>query len=350
MKRLLAPKVLIPTVLSVAIIVALLGFGDIHKVLRLMVSFPRIYLLWYLLLMVAYEAVRCLQWHLLLGALSVRIPLRTQIFAFLTGEIAKTVPVGNYFQNYLIQRSNGADFGLTSAATTFVVLIETAVCLVGVVIIGVGVWSGWLRPLIVIGLLVTALIVWIVASLHKAGRAPQWMQRRKAWRTVLQELRNFWTGAKQILHPRVLILASLLGALYLMIAGSALYLVTRGLGINLSIWGAWAVYFFSLAFSLIFPLPVDIGVLEVSGVGAFLAQGVGKPPAVGAMLINRVLSFGSSVAIALVGAAVLRDEARQAFRDRPRKPPKDQARPERESPDTDADQDAATTHGWTARI
>lgn len=348
MKRLLAPKVLIPTVLSVAIIVALLGFGDIHKVLRLMVSFPRIYLLWYLLLMVAYEAVRCLQWHLLLGALAVRIPLRTQIFAFLTGEVAKTVPVGNYFQNYLIQRSNGADFGLTSAATTFVVLIETGVCLIGVVILGVGTWSGWLRPVIIVGLLVTALVVWIVASLHKAGRAPQWMQRRKAWRTVLEELRNFWTGSKQILHPRVMVVASLLGAIYLMIAGSALYLVTRGLGIDLSIWGAWAVYFFSLAFSLIFPLPVDIGVLEVSGVGAFLAEGVGRPPAVGAMFINRVLSFGSSLAIALVGAVVLRSEARQAFRDRPRKPPMDQERQRQESPESDSEQDAAPTHGWTA--
>ncbi|MGH2487183.1 MAG: lysylphosphatidylglycerol synthase transmembrane domain-containing protein [Ktedonobacterales bacterium] len=351
MKKLLAPKVLIPTVLSVAIIVALLGFGDIHKVLRLMVSFPHIYLLWYLLLMVAYEAVRCLQWHMLLGALSVRIPLRTQIFAFLTGEVAKTVPVGNYFQNYLIQRSSGADFGLTSAATTFVVLIETAVSLVGVVIIGVGAWSGWLRPLIIVGLLVTAIVVWIVASLHKAGRAPQWMQRRKAWRTVLQELRNFLKGSKQILHPRVMILASLLGAVYLLIAGSALYLVTSGLGINLSLWGAWAVYFFSLAFSLIFPLPVDIGVLEVSGVGAFLAQGVGKPPAVGAMLINRVLSFGSAVAIALVGSAVLHNEARQALRDRPHKPATDQERQEQSSPDSGPDQETqetAPTHEWTA--
>lgn len=351
MKRLLSPKVLIPTVLSVAILAALLGFGDIHKVLRLMAGFPRIYLLWYLLLMIAYEAVRCLQWHMLLGALSVRIPIRTQIFAFLTGEVAKTVPVGNYFQNYLIQRSNGADFGLTSAATTFVVLIETGVSLLGVVILGVGTWSGWLRPVIIVGLLVTALVVWIVASLHRAGRAPQWMQQRKAWRAVLQELRNFWTGSKQILHPRVMIVATLLGAIYLLIAATALYLVTRGLGINLSIWGAWAVYFFSLAFSLIFPLPVDIGVLEVSGVGAFLAQGVGRPPAVGAMLINRVLSFGSSLVIALVGAVALRDEARQAFRDRPRTGAKDQKQPSPKfpvaGPDQDAD-DVTPTHGWTA--
>lgn len=343
MKKLLSPKVLIPSVLSIGIIVALLGFGDIHKVVGLMISFPHIYLLWYLLLMVTYEAVRCVQWHYLLSALSVRIPLRTQIFAFLTGEIAKSVPVGNYFQNYLLQRSNGADFGLTSAATTFVVLIETAVSLVGVVILGVGSWTGWLRPVIIVGVLVTALIVWAFSSLHRAGRAPQWMQRHKAWRKVLSELRQFLEGSKQILHPRVMIIASLLGAVYLVVAGVALYLVARGLGIHISLTGALAVYFFSLAFSLIFPLPVDIGVLEVSGVGAFLALGVDKPPAVGAMLVNRVLSFGSALAIALVGALLLHDEFRRAMRDRPRK----QARQQLAPPDEQA-QDVEPARGWEA--
>lgn len=343
MKKLLTPKVLIPSVLSIAIIVALLGFGDIHKVVRLMMSFPHIYLLWYLLLMVAYEAVRCVQWHYLLGALSVRIPLRTQIFAFLTGEVAKTVPIGNYFQNYLLQRSNGADFGLTSAATTFIVLIETAVSLIGVVILGLGSWTGWLRPVIIVGVLVTSLIVWAFTSLHRAGRAPQWMQRHKALRVVLAELRQFLEGSKQILHTRVMVIATLLGAVYLIIAGCALYLVARGLGIHISLTGALAVYFFSLAFSLIFPLPVDIGVLEVSGVGAFLALGVDKPPAVGAMLINRVLSFGSALAIALIGTLFLRDEFRRAMRERPRRQGK-----QRRAPSDAPAQDAEPSRSWEA--
>lgn len=344
MKRLLNPKVLIPSVLSVAIIVVLLGFGDIHKVLRLMVSFPHLTLLWFLLLMVAYEAVRCAQWHFLLGALSVRIPLRVQIFAFFTGEVAKSVPVGNYFQNYLLQRSNGVDFGLTSAATTFVVLIETAVSLLGVVILGVGAWTGWLRPVILIGVLMTALVVWAFTSLHRAGRAPQWMQRHKTWQTVLRELRQFIDGSRHILHPRVILIASALGAVYLVIAGVALYLVAQGLSIHISLTGALAVYFFSLAFSLIFPLPVDIGVLEVSGVGAFLALGADKPPAVGAMLVNRVLSFGSALAIALVCMIILHKEFSQAMRDRPRKP----STRENAAPPPAPPSDMEASQGWGA--
>lgn len=319
MKKLLRPKVLIPVVLSVAIIAALLGFGDIHKVVGLMVSFPRLYLLWYLLLMAGYEAVRCAQWHYLLKALDIHAPIRTQVFTFLAGEVAKSVPIGNYFQNYLLQRSKGADFGRTSAATTFIVLIEVAVSLLGIVIIGVGTWSGWLRPVILVGLAVAALAAWGIHRLHGAGRAPRWMTEHKMWRKVLDELKQFREGAIDLLDPRTLGLATLLGAIYLIIAGSALYIIVSGLNIHISLWDALAVYFFSLAFSLIFPLPIDIGVLEVSGVGAFLAEGVTKPAAVSAMLLNRVLSIGSALVIALIGMIFMRDEFRAAMADRPKK-------------------------------
>jgi len=75
---------------------------DVKRIGALIVGFDRADLLYFFLLMVAYEAVHGLQWHLLLRALGLRAPLRTQIFTFLSGEIAKTLPIGNYFQNYLL--------------------------------------------------------------------------------------------------------------------------------------------------------------------------------------------------------------------------------------------------------
>ncbi len=92
MKTLLQPKVLIPLILSVALIVALLAFTDVKKVVTLIEGFQKIYLLWFLLLMVAYEAVRGAQWYFLLRALDIRVPVRTQIFAFAGGEVTKSVP------------------------------------------------------------------------------------------------------------------------------------------------------------------------------------------------------------------------------------------------------------------
>ncbi len=89
MKKLLQPKVLIPLILSVALVVALLAFADVKKVVALIEGFQKIYLLWFLLLMVAYEVVRGAQWYFLLRALDIHAPLRTQIFAFAGGEVTK---------------------------------------------------------------------------------------------------------------------------------------------------------------------------------------------------------------------------------------------------------------------
>jgi uncharacterized membrane protein YbhN (UPF0104 family) len=59
---------------------------------------------------------------------------------------------------------------------------------------------------------------------------------------------------------------------------------------------------------------MDIGATEISGVGAFLALGMSKGDAVGAMLVNRALSLGSAVVIALVIMMILHDQFRAALR------------------------------------
>ena len=55
--------------------------------------------------MAFYEAVRGLQWHGLLTALHIRVPLRAQAFAFVLSEYSRNLPVGSYFQNYVLQQS-----------------------------------------------------------------------------------------------------------------------------------------------------------------------------------------------------------------------------------------------------
>jgi len=327
MKKLLQPKVLIPVILSVALLVALLAFADVGKVVALMEGFQKIYLLWFLLLMAAYEVVRGVQWHVLLTSLDIHVPIPTQIFSFAAGETTKSMPIGNYFQNYLLQQSKGADFGLTSAATTVIIVLEVTVSLLGVVILGLGPWSGIVRPVIIGGTALFILAAWAYHRFHEHARTPKWIREHKTMRKALEEFKQFQEGASQLLHPRVLITAAGLSAAYLITAGAALYLVVRGLGIGgVSFPEALSVYFFSLAFSLIIPIPIDIGVLEFSGVGAFLAIGIhgGKTAAVGVMLINRVLSIGASLAIAVVVLSIFHGEFRAALRGRS---PRQEARP-----------------------
>jgi uncharacterized protein (TIRG00374 family) len=315
MKKLLHPKVVIPVILSVAVLVGLLFFGNIRQVIRLMEGFAHLYLLWFVILMVVYEVVRGVQWHYLLQSMDIRVPLRAQIFAYAVGEVTKSIPVGNYFQNYVLQEAEGTDFARSSAATTFIILIEVFVSLMGVAIIGLGAWSSWLRPVILIGLPVFGFIAWAAHAWQVHPRTPQWVKEHKSLLQALKAFKKFREGAAALFRPHVVGMAVLLGAIYVIVGASALYLVVRGLGIDgVSLWQVWAVYFFSLAFSLIVPVPMDIGATEISGVGAFLAVGMSKSDAVGAMLVNRALSLGSAIVIALVIMMILHDQFRAALR------------------------------------
>jgi uncharacterized membrane protein YbhN (UPF0104 family) len=260
-------------------------------------------------LLVAYEAVQCLQWHVLVRPLGTHEPLRAQVFAFLVGAATRALPIGNFGQNYLLQRAGSTEFGLSSAATLLSVLIEVAVALAGLVLLGLGAWI-WLRPLILVGLAIFVPSAWAIARTQRQRMLPAWLTRQRIVRVALDQVMQFRVGAAALMQPRVLVAAAVpLGALYLLLGGSALYLVVRGLSMDSVSWEhVLAVYFFSLAAGLILPLPVDIGVTEVGAVGAFLAMGVGKSDAVSAVLLLRMFTLGAAQVIALGTIAVLRRE------------------------------------------
>jgi uncharacterized protein (TIRG00374 family) len=333
-KRLFRAQVILPLILGAAVLLGLLAFGDVRKILALMESFQHVYLLYFLLLMVAYEILRCAEWHFMLLSLGIRVPLRTQVFTFITGEVSKDLPVGNFIPDYVLQRSQGTDFGLASSATLLITLMEVAVSLTGVVIIGIDGWN-WLRPLILVGTFVAALVAWAlyrwyhVPHQHPPRARIQRLLRWRIVRTAMDELRQFLRGEATLMHPHVLGIGSALAAAYLIIGGSGVYLVLLGLGLSqVSWWQALAVYFFSIAFAAIVPLPMDFGSVELSGTGALVAMGLGPTDAVSVMLINRVLSFGATIAIALIVTAILHRELAAALRARPRAaPPSPQVAP-----------------------
>jgi len=103
-----------------------------------------------------------------------------------------------------------------------------------------------------------------------------------------------------------------------------LTLIVLGVGLIaalLALGDIHAGYFFSLTAGLLFPVPVDFGVMEASGTSGFLAYGVQEFAAVSAMLLNRLLSLASSLVIALIGVIFLHDELRRALQERPRRRP-----------------------------
>lgn len=326
MRKLLRPRIVIPAVLGAGMVVALFTLADVRKVLDVILGFRHSYLLYFFGLMVVYEIVRCTQWHYLLRSLGIRAPLRSQVFAFAVGEITKSLPIGNYFQNYMLRQSQGTNFGLSSVATSLILLTEVVVSLLGVELLGLNGWNGWLRPTILFGiavaLLVGALATWLFHQSRTSARRRIWAVRHPALRRIVEELDHYRHGIGTIARPRVLSIQGLLSAMYLSAAAVGLYVLAKGAGASdISVGEAMAVYFFSLAIGLIIPIPVDIGLIEFSGIGAFLAIGVGRDIAIGVMLLNRILSLTAATLIAILVMLCLPGELRAALRGTPREEP-----------------------------
>jgi uncharacterized membrane protein YbhN (UPF0104 family) len=300
-----AARTLLATLLVALVLVALLWFGDFHKILTLIGRFRRVYLIWFMLLLAAYEVVRGLLWHVLMGALVVRVPARTLTFAFAGGEAAKFVPTGAYLQNYMLQRFAGVDFVNSSAATTWMILAEIVVALLGVVVFGVGGWSGPLRLAIAIVLVAAIWAARIYLARTPASRGAGWQSKNVVLRRIHDAMRRFRESTTTLSQPWILGITLILTAAYLILAGAGLYAVLRGLGItDVSFWQATGVSCFGLAFYVI------LGSLEAAEVGAFIGIGVNKSDAVSAIIITRGLSVGGTLLMALLVLVVLRDQWR----------------------------------------
>lgn len=320
LKQLINPKVFIPLVVIVGVVALLFSFGNPKKILGTMESFNREALLWVFVSILVYEFVRFWQWLYLLRHEGIKVPVRAQIFSFAGGEATRFFPVGNYFQNYLLTTAEGIDFAFSSAVSTMIILLEVVISLLGVMILGLGEFS-WVRWVILGGLILAGVAIWLLRKHHGNLDPPDWVHRHQrldqTWARMADELRQFAKGSKRLLRWRTIAISLLLAAAYLLVGAVTLYIVLAGLGWQkTSFADVLAVYFFSLAVGLIFPLPVDVGVTELSGVGAFLAVGVDRNLAISAMLVNRVLTILSSVVIALAISAIFHGELRRALQSR----------------------------------
>lgn len=314
LRWLLRPAVLIPLILGAGMLVVLFTLADVRKVLAIVEGFDRRYLLIFALLMAIYFAIRAAQWHYLLRRLGIHAPLRSQVFAYALGELTKSLPIGNYFQNYLLRQSQGTSFSVSSVATTLILVTEVVVSLAGVLLLGLGPWTGWLRPLILVGGLGVMAFAALLYALRNVVRLPGGLLQRKGIVALSAELRRSRAGMRALLRPDVLAVDMALSAAYLTVAGMGMYCIVRGVGLGqLSLPQALAVYFFSLAVGLLVPIPVDFGLIELSGAGALTALAVGRSAALSVMLLNRVLSIAVTSALG-IGVALLlhREVARLA--------------------------------------
>lgn len=115
-------------------------------------------------LAVAYLALKAWQLHLLLRNLGAEADWRRLALAFAVGELALTLPLGLFAQNWVLARTGRAPFGETAAATVVMLLVEIVVVLVFLAVVGI---RGWpvVRPAAAI-VAASALCVLMAFVLH----------------------------------------------------------------------------------------------------------------------------------------------------------------------------------------
>jgi uncharacterized membrane protein YbhN (UPF0104 family) len=312
--RLLSPRILVSAIASIAIVAALLSLVDLGKLATLLARLRPAYLAAAILLILAYTAVQSLQWMFLLDHLGIVAPRRDELLAFVGGNLTKYLPGGSYFQNYLLYETSGVDPALSSVATTLMVLLEPAVALIFLLMIGVDGWT-WLRWLLAIGLPLALLFAAGLYLFIESPNLPRWVTDRRLYVALADEVVRFRDGLSRIAHPRILGTTVSLTAVFVLLEALALYVVARALHIDgLSVTGALGAYYFSIGVALVIPIFTNLGTLEAGGVAALIALRISSEGAVAIMVLDRALIIALAIVLMLITSVAFRDLLGRALR------------------------------------
>ena len=265
-------------------------------------------------MILGYTGVQSVQWLYLLDHLGIVAPRRDALLAFAGGNLTKYLPGGSYFQNYLLYETSRVDPALSFVATTLMVLLEPAVALVFLLVIGIDGWV-WLRWLLAIGLPLALLFAAGLYALIETPVLPQWLTGHRLYGALADQVVRFGGGLGRLARPRVLATTSGLTAVLVLLEGLALFMVARGLRLDgLSVTSALAAYYFSIGVALVIPIFTNLGTLEAGGVAALIALGVSREGAVAVMVLDRALIIALAIVLALIAGLIFRDLLGRALR------------------------------------
>jgi uncharacterized protein (TIRG00374 family) len=306
------PKTLGGVLLGAVVLALLLSFSDIRQVGQAFARFPLALLPVMFGLIVCREAVRTIEWRVLLRPLRVKASWRHTSEALLAGDAAQIVPAGIFLQNYILRQTEEADVTRTLAATIVMQFLEAAVGLLVLAIIPVPGWW-WLR---VAAIVVTAgWLAFLFALTRK--RVLRWIESRgtshklSGW--LAKQVQGFLKNMKGIGRKWQVVAACVpLTALYMAFTIGTLYVITRAYSLSNVGWlSASVIYCFTLVVIVLNPLPSDWGVSEGLGTAMFLAFGVKPAEGLTMMLILRFTIIFSTMLMTGVTAAIFRQDVKE---------------------------------------
>ncbi|HET6906729.1 MAG TPA: lysylphosphatidylglycerol synthase domain-containing protein [Rhodanobacteraceae bacterium] len=294
LRALAKPKIILPILLAGALFFLAVSLGDIGKVLGRIRAIPLVDLGITLGCAFVYLVFKGLQLHLLLGDLGAHPKRRRFLLAFAVGELAVTFPLGIFAQNWVLSESERIHFGRSSAATVVMLLMETAVVLLWLTVVGIPNWPP-LRPLAGCLLLLIAALVFGVLHFEPVAQKLAGKVRHEKLHKAMDEAIGLIRGLKRLAGWRVLWANFLITAVYLGALIAAFLAVGHGVGLDkLSYVQAATIYCFSLAAVLLTGgLSGQIGTIEVIGMNAARGWGIGYTDGLALMLGFRVAWTGA---------------------------------------------------------
>jgi len=317
LKYIFNPRVIIPTLLSAALLAFVLTFansGEVGDEIKQAVAdawLPSFFLA------VLYLGAKLIQWRIYLGRLGLKPGWQELLVPYAGGEMGNTLPMGVYLENYLLKGSAGSAVGRSAAATTWMLITEIAICLLALIAFGVPGWL-WVRPLaafLMVGMLAVGFLLFRTRLVN--AELERWRPSQKGLQAVRSGIKDFVEGSHQLFSWHTFVYGLPLTAVYLGAQATILYVVGNVLIAPTQPW-AWtdaAVAFaFSLVIVLLVPVLPHLGSVEVSGLGVLLKFGISKNLAVGSFLALRLLSTGTIILVCGLVLLALHREVGVTFR------------------------------------
>ena len=278
-------KLLVPTLLIVALLVIVLTVSDIPTVLDHISRIPVSTMAVTLGLAFAYLVLKGALFHFLLEWLQIHPGPRPFGAAYAVGEMVITIPGGIYAQNWVLRRDANIDFSYSAAATTAILIVEGGIALLTLAILGIP-GSDGLRISIAAFLGLAVLAVVALEKIEPVRSRAARLVQMGPFQRVGRELIQTAIGLRTLLTPRILARSVLLAASYLFTITAGFYMVAHAVGVTALTFGqAITVYFAALSF---------LGLIEAGGLGVMEAWGYTGSQAIASLLGFRLVWLGAT--------------------------------------------------------
>ena len=287
--------------LTVAVFVGLVSYGDFREMANQLANFPLTHLFAALGLAAANYVLRLLRWSYYLRVLSIELPWGINILVFLSGLAMSITPAkaGELLKSYLLWDR----VGVPVARSAPVVVMERLTDLMSVVLLAlVGVA---LLPAPVLAVLSVVLAFCAAAIILIATQKVDRLFSLPLLRRWNNALRTSHDALRQLAAPRVMLIGLVLGAAAWLSEGLALWVILEGLDAQVSLVRALTIYAAATLVGALTTLPGGLVGTEGSMVALLQQSGIARGAASAGTLIVRLATLWFAVAVGLVALACL---------------------------------------------